>query len=195
MLEFFAFWYLLAAFFILTGDAHRPDDHFCECAARPPSQQALTGGAPQGGCCTRRCWCCTRCCRPRCRCCSPRARSRGARRTSCPGSSPASWSARCSSSAASSSACDRYYACAPPQAHPYYAALCDAGARQRVDHRDHGGLLERPGRSVGGRGPPRSRGAAPPAQLFYVSCVVLYFRRLKKMEREIQPPPEVYKCP
>ncbi|XP_077559070.1 uncharacterized protein LOC144174311 isoform X2 [Haemaphysalis longicornis] len=31
-------------------------------------------------------------------------------------------------------------------------------------------------------------------QLFYVSCVVLYFRRLKKMEREIQPP-EVYKCP
>lgn len=32
------------------------------------------------------------------------------------------------------------------------------------------------------------------AQLFYVSCVVLYFRRLKKMEREIQPP-EVYKCP
>ncbi|KAH6936242.1 hypothetical protein HPB50_015034 [Hyalomma asiaticum] len=35
---------------------------------------------------------------------------------------------------------------------------------------------------------------APPAQLFYVSCVVLYFRRLKKMEREIQPP-EVYKCP
>ncbi|CAN8032335.1 unnamed protein product [Ixodes persulcatus] len=30
-------------------------------------------------------------------------------------------------------------------------------------------------------------------QLFYIACVILYFRRLKKMEREIQPP-EVYKC-
>lgn len=31
-------------------------------------------------------------------------------------------------------------------------------------------------------------------QLFYIACVILYFRRLKKMEREIQPP-DLYKCP
>lgn len=31
-------------------------------------------------------------------------------------------------------------------------------------------------------------------QLFYIACVILYFRRLKKMEREILPPDD-YKCP
>ncbi|XP_064483130.1 uncharacterized protein LOC135395983 isoform X1 [Ornithodoros turicata] len=30
-------------------------------------------------------------------------------------------------------------------------------------------------------------------QIFYVACVILYFRRIKKMEREIQPP-DVFKC-
>lgn len=39
VLEFFAFWYLLAAFFILTkGDSRRhEDDHFCACQW-PPTQ-------------------------------------------------------------------------------------------------------------------------------------------------------------
>ncbi|KAL1434879.1 hypothetical protein MTO96_001756 [Rhipicephalus appendiculatus] len=114
VLEFFAFWYLLAAFFILTGDAHRPDDHFwgllypALLVLHSVLQAALSLLLAAG-------------------------------------------------------ALKRRKAYILPWIVPASAWITATTV------------------------------AFSSVQLFYVSCVVLYFRRLKKMEREIQPP-EVYKC-
>ncbi|KAL3188513.1 hypothetical protein MRX96_003476 [Rhipicephalus microplus] len=123
VLEFFAFWYLLAAFFILTGDSHRPDDHFC--ALKRRKAYILP-------------WIVT-----------------------------------------SIVECALLFKCSIFLGlHAWITATTVAFSSVQV-----------------GRSASAYRPHVPhvPAQLFYVSCVVLYFRRLKKMEREIQPP-EVYKC-
>ncbi|XP_077518910.1 uncharacterized protein LOC144128954 [Amblyomma americanum] len=136
VLEFFAFWYLLAAFFILTGDAHRPDDNFW--GLLYPALLVLHSVLQAA-----------------------------------------------------------------------LSLLLAAGALKRrkayilpwiVTSIIECALLFKCSIFLGLQSVPSSAWitattvAFSSVQLFYVSCVVLYFRRLKKMEREIQPP-EVYKCP